>query len=365
MRRASARRRHGRDQRLRRPLRRRSSRRARSRRCGGAFLSIGYVHSFSENMTAGRGFIALAALIFGNWRPFGVLGATLLFGFSSALAPQLENVDAWANYGTLFAALPYLADPDRRRRRDRHARHRLPPLAAHTRSNSLPARREPACRRLGRRSGSPRCWRSRPASPSRTTPRRSRSSSPSSSAGARDRLRALRDRARAARPRDARPHDRPRPAAGERARSGRAPRLARPLHGHQRRPRGRLLRPTDAVRQVVAASPRDCHRIAADVRHRVQPQGRAPAQGPGSGHGGRGDQDPLRVTCRRSRTSSSTSSRARPTSAASSRPTPTSSASTASSTSTSTAPASGSTRTAARRRGARSASAASTTGGSS
>jgi simple sugar transport system permease protein len=76
--------------------------------CGGAFLSIGYVSSFTENMTAGRGFIALAALIFGNWRPFGILGATLLFGFASALAPQLENVEAWANYSTLFAALPYL-----------------------------------------------------------------------------------------------------------------------------------------------------------------------------------------------------------------------------------------------------------------
>src|SRR5205807_7136842 len=76
--------------------------------CGGVFLSIGYVHSFTENMTAGRGFIALAALIFGNWRPFGALAATLLFGFSSALAPQLENVEAWANYSTLFAALPYL-----------------------------------------------------------------------------------------------------------------------------------------------------------------------------------------------------------------------------------------------------------------
>jgi ABC-type uncharacterized transport system permease subunit len=76
--------------------------------CGGAFLSIGYVHSFSENMTAGRGFIALAALIFGNWRPGGVLAATLLFGFASALSPQLENVDSWANYGQLFSALPYL-----------------------------------------------------------------------------------------------------------------------------------------------------------------------------------------------------------------------------------------------------------------
>jgi simple sugar transport system permease protein len=75
---------------------------------GGVFLSIGYVHSFTENMTAGRGFIALAAMIFGNWRPFGALWACLLFGFSSALAPQLENVEAWSNYSTLFAALPYL-----------------------------------------------------------------------------------------------------------------------------------------------------------------------------------------------------------------------------------------------------------------
>jgi general nucleoside transport system permease protein len=74
---------------------------------GGAYLSIGFVHSFTENMTAGRGFIALAALIFGGWRPFGALGAPLLFGFSSAIARRLP--DAYGeSAGTLFEALPYV-----------------------------------------------------------------------------------------------------------------------------------------------------------------------------------------------------------------------------------------------------------------
>src|SRR3954453_5893120 len=71
---------------------------------GGAYLSIGFVHSFATNMTAGRGFIALAALIFGRWRPVGALMATLLFGFGSALAQRLPVFSPSA--ATLFQALP-------------------------------------------------------------------------------------------------------------------------------------------------------------------------------------------------------------------------------------------------------------------
>ncbi len=73
---------------------------------GGAFLSIGFVNSFNENMTAGRGFIALAAVIFGNWRPWGAAAACLLFGFSSALAQRLPEYSDSA--ATLFQALPYV-----------------------------------------------------------------------------------------------------------------------------------------------------------------------------------------------------------------------------------------------------------------
>ena len=73
---------------------------------GGAYLSIGFLGSFNENMTAGRGFIALAALIFGAWRPFGAFSAALLFGFSSALAQRLPEYSGSA--ATLFQALPYV-----------------------------------------------------------------------------------------------------------------------------------------------------------------------------------------------------------------------------------------------------------------
>jgi simple sugar transport system permease protein len=73
---------------------------------GGAFLSIGFVGSFGQNMVQGRGFIALAALIFGRWRPGGALAATLLFGFGSALAPRLTEFSQ--SGAVLFQALPYV-----------------------------------------------------------------------------------------------------------------------------------------------------------------------------------------------------------------------------------------------------------------
>jgi simple sugar transport system permease protein len=73
---------------------------------GGAYLSIGFVHSFNQNMSAGRGFIALAALIFGKWRPGGAFAAALLFGFSSALAARLPAYSGSA--AVLFQALPYI-----------------------------------------------------------------------------------------------------------------------------------------------------------------------------------------------------------------------------------------------------------------
>jgi len=74
---------------------------------GGVYLSDGFGGgTFNDNMTAGRGFIALAAMIFGNWRPFGAFGAALLFGLSSAVALRLQVYSASAS--TLFNVLPYV-----------------------------------------------------------------------------------------------------------------------------------------------------------------------------------------------------------------------------------------------------------------
>jgi general nucleoside transport system permease protein len=59
---------------------------------GGAYLSIGQSSLFARNMTAGRGFIALAALIFGKWRPVQTMLACLLFGVAEALSIQMQGV---------------------------------------------------------------------------------------------------------------------------------------------------------------------------------------------------------------------------------------------------------------------------------
>ena len=50
---------------------------------GGAFLTIGQVGGFSKNISSGKGFIALAAVIFGRWSPRGAVAAALLFGFAT------------------------------------------------------------------------------------------------------------------------------------------------------------------------------------------------------------------------------------------------------------------------------------------
>jgi simple sugar transport system permease protein len=59
---------------------------------GGAYLSIGQSSLFTRNMTAGRGFIALAALILAKWRPVPVMVACLFFGFMEALNIQMQGV---------------------------------------------------------------------------------------------------------------------------------------------------------------------------------------------------------------------------------------------------------------------------------
>ncbi len=57
---------------------------------GGAYFSLGQVGTFEDGMTRGQGFVALAAMIFGNWNPFGAFAAALLFGFANALQVKMQ-----------------------------------------------------------------------------------------------------------------------------------------------------------------------------------------------------------------------------------------------------------------------------------
>ncbi|TDD52290.1 ABC transporter permease [Kribbella antibiotica] len=75
---------------------------------GGAFFTVGYAGSFTKEMTAGNGFIALAALIMGRWHPIGAMVAALFFGFATQLQSQLQIIQTPIP-GELLLMAPYLA----------------------------------------------------------------------------------------------------------------------------------------------------------------------------------------------------------------------------------------------------------------
>lgn len=73
----------------------------------GSYLSLAYANTFIEGMSAGRGFIALAIVIFGRWRPLGVLGGALFFGLATALQFHLQALGAAIPYQFILM-LPYV-----------------------------------------------------------------------------------------------------------------------------------------------------------------------------------------------------------------------------------------------------------------
>ena len=74
----------------------------------GAFLTLEAVGSFERAMTNGRGFVALAVMIFGNWSPLGAWGAALLFGFTTAVQTQLQFAGQVQIPHQFIGMLPYL-----------------------------------------------------------------------------------------------------------------------------------------------------------------------------------------------------------------------------------------------------------------
>lgn len=74
---------------------------------GGAYLTVCYTNTYSEGIVAGRGFIALSAVIFGRWMPGGILIACLLFGFCDALQIRLQLVNSAVPY-QLLQMIPYV-----------------------------------------------------------------------------------------------------------------------------------------------------------------------------------------------------------------------------------------------------------------
>lgn len=76
----------------------------------GAYLSMAEAHNFSSNMSAGKGYIALAAVIFGKWNPLGAAGGALFFGFFYALQTQLQMSDIHFNALGIDWTSPFLLD---------------------------------------------------------------------------------------------------------------------------------------------------------------------------------------------------------------------------------------------------------------